>query len=288
MADQERGAMFDEFVEGGLLDDADVVIRTARFNVWDYKGKIPPPGVLALRCEMVDHEGKVHEQQMSSGELRFFVPSSDGRKAVPVGTVQKLNKNTNAAAFIMSIMNADTRGEMATKLRSTDDISVLDGLRVHVVRRNQPKRPGIVAPGSDAAAAQAADDDRKQMLVDRVLAYPWEAAGAGANVQPPAAVAAPAAVQAPAAAAPAGNGQAANGGVDDLAIGTILSIVAEAAGSIQKTLVPGKVYTHPSLANQPPAVKNAILGLVTKDEFLTSAKVAGTGIKLNAGVISLG
>lgn len=292
MADNERGAMFDEFIETGLLDDANVVLRTNRFATWDYKGKIQPPGVLALRAEMVDEENKVHEQYMSAGDLNFFVPSSDGKKAVPIGKYQKLNKNTNAAAFILSIMNADTRGEMTPKLKATDDISILDGLRVHVVRKKQPKRPGLVAPGSEAASAEA-EKESFQMLVDKVLSYPWEN-GAGQAVQGSSTVVPPtvsgASVAAQPAPAQAAQASAGAGAAGDLAVGVLISVISANGGTIKKAAIAGKVYTNELIKAETPATKNSILGLVTKDEFLLSDAVKAVGINYNqqSGDVVLG
>lgn len=289
MADAERGAMFDEFIETGLLDDANVLIRTARFAQWNYNGKIKDP-ILALRAEMLDEEGKVHEQFMSSGDLTFFVPSNDGRKAVPIGKYQKLNKNTNAAAFILSIMNSDTRGEMTAKLKTTDDIGVLDGLKVHVVRKKQPKRQSLVAPGSEAAGVAAQEEEKFQMVVDRVLSYPWEnGAGQVQTIRPSDVAQIPASVLTGAApqSAPATGGASA---ATDLAIGVVVSVIAANGGSIKKAAIAGKVYTNDLVKSESAATKNAILGLVTKDEFLLSdaAKAVGVNYNQQSGEVSLG
>src|SRR3954463_13477960 len=95
----EQGAIFDEFVEGGLLDDADVLVRSARFAKWNYNGT--QKDSLFLRTVLVTDDGKEHEEYLSAGDLRFFVPSSDGTKAVPVGAQTKMNINSNFGAFIL-------------------------------------------------------------------------------------------------------------------------------------------------------------------------------------------
>lgn len=289
MTEEQKGAMFDEFLDTGLLDDANVILRTNRFASWDYKGQVSP-AVLALRCEMLDEEQKVHEQYMSSGDMAFFVPSNDGKKAVPIGKYQKLNKNTNAAAFILSIMNADVRGEMTAKLKATDDISILDGLRVHVVRKKQPKRPGLVAPGSEAASAQEQAKEQFQLVVDKVLSYPWEN-GAGQPMAAGSNAPAPSTVSGASVAAQAAPAQATNAGAaGDLAIGVLVSVIGANGGTIKKAVIAGKVYTNDLVKSESAATKNAILGLVTKDEFLLSEQVKAVGIIYNqqTGDVTLG
>lgn len=279
MADEVKGAMFDEFVQGGLLDDADVTVKTARFVPWDYQGKIQQP-VLALQLVLEDAEGQEHKEHLSSGELRFFVPSGDGKKAVPVGNQKNLNSNTNAVAFIVSVLSADTRGELAAKIRSTDDISVLDGTRLHVIRKAQPKRSGIIQqPTADGQPARQA----QQLIAEKVLSYSWEAATGSA---PKAAPAAATSAAAPAAAAPA-----ANGAVAEIAASVLVQIVAEAGGSIKKGMIAGKVFSNDTVKSLPTQVeKNAILGLIVKDDFIQSSNMAAMGVKYDAatGTVSLG
>lgn len=169
------GAMFDEFVQTGLLDDADVVVLRARFEQWDYRGKQAP--VLALGLDLLDlrdPEAKVVDEHLSAGDLKFFVPSADGKQAMPCGAQLKLNINTNAAAFIISLMNADARQQMATKLKGSDDISIIEGMALHIKRKDQPKRPGIAAPEHAAAPGAAPDRPRQQLIVTAVHTYPGE------------------------------------------------------------------------------------------------------------------
>jgi|SRR5436190_14291981 len=262
MSPEEQGAVFDEFSTGGLLDDADVIFNQCRFARWDYNGTQAP--VLALNIKMQDVEGEIHDPYLSSGDLKFFVPSSDGKRAVPVGNQQKLNINTNAVQFLISIMNADVRGELANKLKSSSDISVLDGLKAHVVRKAQPKRAGIIVQATDQAQR-----DRTTLVVDKILAYPWEPAPAGFGTvkqaaQPAQRTGGNGAVQQ--AAQPAGS--AAGTDTEEKAVGVLLSVLAEAGGQIKKTNIAGKVYTNESMKAETAPVRNAILGLVVNPQFL--------------------
>jgi len=281
MAAEERGAMFDEFVATGGFGEGEATVKMARFNNWDYRGKVANP-ILALRLDLVDAQGGEHEEQLSAGELRFFVPSSDGKKAIPVGSQTKLNVNTNAVIFLLSLMNADTRGEMTKRLRAGDDISILDGLKVYLISEAAPKRATIQAattPGQEARVQTV-------LKVQKVLAYPWEANGAAAPAVAAAAAPAAAAPAAPAAAAPAA--AAASGENDVLAAQTLLNIIATNGGSIAKSALAGKVFSDPEVKKLAVPVKNAILSLVVNDAFLTGPVVTGMGMKFENGTVSLG
>lgn len=258
----EVGAMFDEFAQGGGgIEEGDVTITSARFGTWDYRGKSNP--VLGLNLKMTDADGQEHDEWLSAGDLKFFVPSADGKKAVPVGTATKLNGSTNAAAFIISLLNADTRGEFAAKVRSTDDISVLDGLKVHVSRKAAPKRSGIVIqPGQE-------NKQQTQLVVDKVIAYPGEAGSAPATK-----AAAPAAASA---AAPAN-------ALADTARATLLSIVGAAGGSIKKTQLASKVLAE--MKDAVPATRNGVLGMIVRDDFLNSVAEVGLAYDAATGTIS--
>lgn len=271
MSPEERGAMFDEFVQGGLLDDADVTLVTNRFATWDYNGKQPVP-ILALKVIMQDSEGENHEQYLSAGELKFFAPSTDGKRAVPVGNQTKLNVNTNAVEFLLSIMNADTKGELATKIRSTDDISILDGLKCHVIRKAQKKRSGILVQ-----AAGEGNREKTVLTVDRIISYPWEGSTAAGQTKA-------AAGATPAAAAPAAGGSSET---EDAAVGVLVQIVSDAGGSIKKSAVAGKVFANADMKAAAAPLRNAVLGLIVKDDFLGAEGRPWTYDKA-AGTISLG
>lgn len=295
---EQRGAMFDEFVLGGLIDDADVVIQSARFATWDYKGQVNPP-VLALKLELRDDENQVHEDYLSAGDLKFFVPSSDGRKAIPVGSQQKLNLNTNAVEFLISLMNADTRGQLAAKIKGGDDISVIDGTRVHIVRKAQKKRAGLVIQAAEPQPGQLPGQPQREkrvLTVEKVLAYPGEAVGAAGAVAAPApgaitpATAAPGVVAAAPATAAAPAAPAGSEAVMNAALGTLFTILGEAGGSIKKAQIAGKVFSNADVKLMAAADRNSLLGMIVRDDFLASALVAGAGVKYDqaSGTVTLG
>lgn len=276
----EVGALFDEFVQGGLLDDADVLITGSRFSTWDYNGKVSTP-VLALKLTMLDAENNQHEQFLSSGELRFFVPSSDGKLAVPVGNQQKLNLNTNAVAFLLSVMNADTAQALSNGLKATGDASLLEGVRMHVIRKAQPKRAGIIqAPGTEGQPQR----EKTQLLCEKILAYAGQTA-------PPAAAktaAAPAA-SAPATAAPAA---AAGGELDDTTVGVLLRLLSDNGNSLKVSAIAGKFFGAAAFKDGGDSAmtapqRNAVLGLIVKPDFLGAEGRPWTFDKA-AGTVSLG
>lgn len=278
MSPAEVGAMFDEFVQGGLLDDADVLIKGSRFSTWDYNGKQPQP-VLAIHLSMEDGEAQVHEQYLSSGELRFFVPSSDGRLAVPVGNQSKLNLNTNAVAFLLSVMNAATDADWLAKFKGSGDVSLLEGMRMHVIRKAQPKRAGIIqAPGVEGQPQR----EKTQLLCERIISYPGQAAPAAGKSEQAAGKSAVTAT------APAAAGGAASE-VDDTAVGALCTVIGENGNSMKVSAIAGKFFSSAGVKSMelPPATKNAVLGVIVKPDFLGAAGRPWTYDKV-AGTVSLG
>lgn len=259
----QQGAMFDEFVQGGLIDDADVKLLSNRFVKWDYNGSQPQP-VLALHVQMQDAEGTTHDQYLSAGDLKFFVPSDDGRKAIPVGAQTKLNLNTNAVQFLISLMNADVKGELAAKLRSGDDIGVLDGTVVHIIRKAQPKRAGIIVQPVEGGEQR----QRTVLTVEKLIAYPWEnkgVPGATAGAAGAAGAAAGGGASAPAAAQAA---PSASAEVEGACIGAMLSILGASGGSIKKAAIAGKAFNDDNIKSLPVAQRNQALSLIVNPAFL--------------------
>src|SRR6185436_11356243 len=87
---------------GGLLDDADVLIKECRFKLWDYNGSIPNP-IFALGVVFEGEDGSTVEQFYSAGDTKHYVPSQDGKRAQAVGTQTGLNEGTNAMMFLASL-----------------------------------------------------------------------------------------------------------------------------------------------------------------------------------------
>lgn len=267
-----QGAMFDEFSQGGLIDDADVTVKSARFIRWDYLGT--QPEVLALQVLLEDTEGKTHDEKLSAGELKFFVPSEDGKKAIPVGTATKLNSNTNIAHFVQSIFNADTRGELAGKLKTTDDISILDGLKFHLRRVDQPKRSGLPTQTNPDGSQKRTP---QRIEVSKINAYPWESAPAAGTATAAAPAAAGATQQAP----------AGDADLDAMTMGVLFSILGANNNSIAKTAIAGKVFNDPEAKALDAPIRNKVLARIVNDAFLKGEMATGAGIKYDGKTVSL-
>jgi len=227
---------------------------------------------LALRLALTDAEGNESEEWLSSGDLKNFAPSADGTEAIPQGSQTKLNSNTNAVAFILSVINADTRGELAAKIRSTTNISVLEGTKMHVVRKPQPKRTGIVQQPQGDGGNRAPS----QLTCEKINAYSWEAGGAVAGKT--------ATASAPAAGAPAASASPAAAA----AAGMLMGLVLANNNSIAKNAVAGKIFNTDDFKALPPAERNAILGVIVQDGFLRSDAVTGMGLTYDGTTIKLG
>src|SRR5580765_707999 len=143
---------------GSFLDDVDVTLKECRFVIWDYMGKAERPSV-ALKVTMEEVEVPLtHEQYYSAGDPNKVTPSPDGKTLIPQAGATGLNNNTNALAFIASIVNA---GFPEDKLGS--DASVFDGMGVHVRQVAQPKRAGL----------KDQKEGKTYLMVEKIIHMPW-------------------------------------------------------------------------------------------------------------------
>lgn len=146
----------DDMVSGGLPDDFDGTITNVAFVSWDYNETIDTP-VLALRVDIEPDEDSDEEnfsQHYSAGDMKYFVPSDDGKEALPVGKRDALSNSSNAAQFITALLNAEGFAELGREIGTSVD--AFEGIRCHFDRVDQPKRSGIV---------NAEGERRKQILV---------------------------------------------------------------------------------------------------------------------------
>lgn len=254
-----------DFVSGGgLLDEATVTIESCRAALWDYAGTLPTP-IVAMAVTMqplADAEGNLPPkviQYYSAGDPKHFVPSSDGRMFVPVGNATGLNENTNASAFILSLLNA-VNGFPEDKVDRTLD--VFDGVVAFVKRMPQPKRPGLTQT--------AGKGDGKILLVQKIISFPWETPAttakapakkaaspklAGGTVQAPASPQAQQAQPAPA-----------NGDLNDEGVSTMLALLAAKGGTINKAQIAQEAFKV--LQKHP--MRNDLMKLLYSDAFLAS------------------
>ncbi len=249
----------DTYGEGGLLDDADVDIKEAAFVLWDYQGQAPQGPALGIN--FVDADGKEHDQYYSAGKINFFVPSEDGESLIPVGDKQGIQRTCNAAAFLLSLVNARFPKE------KLDDgkISVLVGANVHVHRQAQPKRSGLAQqPRADGREATI-------LLVDKINRLPWEKAspkgvGSAAKTTKPAT-----------APTPPSESEASGDEVENELNELIVGLLAE-EGTIPKAKLAGLVSKAVDKDNPN---RKSMVSLVFRDAFLKKGPWDYSGGKLS-------
>jgi len=161
----------DDFAEGGggLLDDVDALITGMRFDRdCTYGGRITDP-VLALEISMViqnptEGQDPQHVEFMSAGSRDYFEVEDNGHKLLPLGSKTQLHKNTKAAQFLTSIVQA---GFDASQMG--DSIAVLEGITVHLSRRE-------VGKGHFGGTHDEQGRPKTILLCDRIVALPGQAA----------------------------------------------------------------------------------------------------------------
>lgn len=162
---KEKGVGFrpTDFTEGGgLLDDANVIWEKCEFVLWDYNGN--GPQTPALRIDM-KHEDEDIEQYFSAGKAEDWTPSKDGTKLIPIGNATGINRRSNLAILITSLIDA---GFPEDKIE--DDCTVFEGLVCHMVRKPAEKRPGLVrTPRADGKVFE-----QTNLVVDEIQKLPWE------------------------------------------------------------------------------------------------------------------
>lgn len=244
----------EDAIQGGLLQDVTVEITTARFEQWDYNGKVQP--VPSLHLGMKDTEsGEVYDQYWSSGSGKDYVPSEDGKNLIPTGSQTGLRKSSNCYLLMESVVSS---GFPVDKLGN--DISVLEGMVAYMVRVPAPEHKGLEKKTREDGKVF----EQTVMVVGKIIKLPWEAAkpagapGKGAGAAKPGAGKSAATPAAPS--TPAAEGA---GDVAALATETIFGVVA-ASGPIKKANLPTTVYK--ALAGNP--LQNKVMAMVGKPGFL--------------------
>jgi hypothetical protein len=180
------------YVKGGLIDDVDVEIISAEFELFDYGGN--SAAVPALKLNMRNLADSTDEvQHYSCGALKDFEPSDDGMFMKPTGSATGFRSTSNFGIFMNSL--GDTPFPM-NRLNG-QPISILNGLKVHVVRREVAGRKDM--PGKE----EKKEGDRKPtvLIISKLISLPWENKKAATTKAEKAGGAAAAAAGAPAQAA---------------------------------------------------------------------------------------
>jgi hypothetical protein len=149
---------------GGLLDDVDVKWKECLFEMWDYNGTQPTSSP-ALKVVMELENDDTAEQYFSAGSAKDWDISDDGKMLIPTGSATGLNKTSNLAILIASLVEA---GFPEDKIGA--DCSVFEGLEAHMVRVPAPKRGGLAkAPRADGKTFEPTN-----LVVDKITKLPWE------------------------------------------------------------------------------------------------------------------
>jgi hypothetical protein len=157
---------------GGLVDNVDVEVGVAEFVMWDYDGN--GPATPALHLEIEDEGGVEHHQYYSAGRASDWEPSANGEKLEAVGRASSLNKQSNFMFFMKHLIEAGFPEDQID-----DDISVLEGLKCHMVRVPAPERKGL-PPRLDK------DGNKKVttvLVVDEIHGLPKEIRGNGKGTE---------------------------------------------------------------------------------------------------------
>ena len=228
---------------GGLLDDVQATIKSAKFEQWDYNGKVDYT-IPALRLELVvDGEDEPHEQYYSMGSQKQFSASKDGKTLQAIGTAQTLNAGSNGMIFLGSLVNAGFPED-----QMEDDITVLNGTVAHFIRQPAPKRGSI-------NNKKEGDRESTILVVDAIISLPGEKPKKGAGGKSPA--------------AKTGKGAAKKtaddeGATEQDAVDAIMEILAEKPDGVMKQALPALIFAKV----KDKANKNDIIQLAFKGEFL--------------------
>jgi len=231
---------------GGLLDDVNATVKEARFEIFDYQGKgnAAPSARFTLSLE----DGSEVSQNWSCGKATDWTPSEDGKTLVAIGRATSLNRQSNVALLLESIVNS---GFPEDKIG--DDISIFEGMEAHFVRVPAPERKGL----TKRTDAQGNVIEQTVLVVDKIIKLPWEKKASAPKGQAKAPASAP---KAPARAAAEGED------LTEVASAAVLEILAENPDGVAKAQLPALLFKK--LASHPK--KAQIMQVAFKNEFLSS------------------
>ncbi len=156
---------------GGLLDNERVIFKSVMFGMTDYNGKRDSE-VPALIINMSVEGSDDVEQFFTVGKAEDWQPSRDGTRLIAVGSAKTLNKNSNTAILMKSIVEAGFPTDLLE-----DDCSIFEGMDCHVVRIPAPKRTGL----SRSPREDGKEYEQTSLVVDKIHTLPGDGEGAGSD-----------------------------------------------------------------------------------------------------------
>jgi hypothetical protein len=252
----------EEFVEGGgLIDDVDVVFINCLFAHFDYNGTVIPPAP-CLQIDMETEDDEEITQYFSMGNPEDWSPSEDGTQLEATGKATGIRSTSNGGIFLKAMIDA---GFPVDKIG--DDISVLNGMKCHVIQIPAPKRSGLVEKKRD----DGKKFEKTILVISEIHSLPWEEDEAPAKGKTKAKAGGTKGKTKPATKTKAkakAKPEAAEdeGGDDDIggkAVAAILEILGD-AGTITKKELPAKIF---QILKADPD-RNAVVKMVFDDEFL--------------------
>ncbi len=247
---------------GGLIDDVDALIKSARWVVYDFNGKAPDTVCACVTYEVEAEGGKEeHPDYYSIGKesSKAFIPGKDGKTLKKIGQKETLSDGCKFFQFISSVINA---GYPEEKIDGSD-LSFMDGLFVHVKREAQPERKGIQRDPTDTR-------DRTTLCVSKI--YEKGAKGASKSTGKSATTTA---------ASGKSNGAAVDTDLDTKAADAVLAALGEAGGTLTKPKLSQALFK--ALKGDPDC--NKVITLAFKDDFLAAEgrPWAFTGTEVSLG-----
>lgn len=161
----------DSFLSGFVsAHDEDISVKDAIFHMFDYGGK--GPTVPAARLVMERDDGSTVEENLTVGSQSTVQPSPCGKFMNVTGPRGGFGEESNFGIFITSLLNAGFPAD-----RLGEDITVLNGLKAHVMRIPLPKR---TRRGEETGGKKVQD----ALTVTKIITLPGEdekksATGAG-------------------------------------------------------------------------------------------------------------
>lgn len=238
--------------QGGLLDDVDIDINKARFELFNYQGKGDAVPALVLHYTNAE-TGEEGEEALSAGRAQDWEPSEDGKSLIPTGTVETLRKSCKAMRFLTSLVNAGFDEEAL----ADGDPSVLDGMGVHVMRVT------VEYKGLEKKKDQEGKEvDFTVLEVSQINTMPGEKKSTGGKGKGKGKSAKPAPKEPEA--APTENESGSADEIDDAATQALLAVLADNDGKVQAKSIPTEVFKHLAGVKN----RNAVLTRCYDEKFL--------------------